>query len=92
MKMLVLFNYLNVEEKGLIYDICKDIYGKVKDMSMVDLKVFYEKYVKNKKYNLVIIGDKNRFNLVVLGKYGIVQELSLVELFGYDDLKKELMN
>ncbi|NRB52628.1 MAG: insulinase family protein [Saprospiraceae bacterium] len=91
-KTSVLFNYLNAEEKGLTYDIRKDIYSKVKDMSMGDLKAFHEKHVKNKKYNLAIIGDKNRLNLVALGKYGIVQELSLAELFGYDDPKKELMN
>ena len=91
-KTSVLFNYLNAEEKGLTYDIRKDIYSKVKDMSMADLKAFHEKHVKDKKYNLAIIGDKNRLNLVALGKYGVVQELSLAELFGYDDPKKELMN
>lgn len=91
-KTSVLFNYLNAEEKGLHYDIRKDIYSKVKGMDMNDLKAFHEKYVKDKKYNVAVIGDKNRLNLVALGKYGVVQELSLAELFGYDDPKKELMN
>jgi hypothetical protein len=61
-------------------------------MGMADLKAFHQKYVKDKKYNLAVIGDKNRLNIVALGKYGTVQELSLSELFGYDDPKKELMN
>lgn len=91
-KTSVLFNYLNAEEKGLTYDIRKDIYGKVKGMTMANLRTFHEKHVKNKKYNVAVIGDKNRLNLVALGKYGVVQELSLAELFGYDDPKKELMN
>lgn len=91
-KTSVLFNFLNAEEKGLDYDLRKDIYAKVQKMGMTDLKAFHQKYVKDKKYNLAVIGDKNRLNIVALGKYGTVQELSLSELFGYDDPKKELMN
>lgn len=91
-KTSVLFNYLSAEDKGVNYDLRKDIYGKVQNMTMADLSAFHKKYVKDKKYNLAVIGDKNRLNIVALGKYGVVQELSLAELFGYDDPKKQLMN
>lgn len=86
------FNYLSAEKKGLEYDIRKDIYSRVKDMSYDDLTAFHEKYVKDKKYNIALVGDREKLNFVALSKYGKVQELSLEELFGYEENIKEHLN
>jgi predicted Zn-dependent peptidase len=91
-KTALFFNYLNAEKKGHDYDIRKDVYSRVKDMSYSDLSAFHEKYVKDKKYNIALVGDKNKLNFVALSKYGAVQELSLDELFGYEENKTEHLN
>jgi len=91
-KTSVLFNYLNAQEKGLDYDLRRDIFERVEGMTFTDLRTFHEKYIKDKDYNVAIIGDKEKLDFVALGKYGEVQELSLEELFGYEEREQELLN
>lgn len=88
----VLFNYLEAKDKGLDYDIRKDVYAKVKDMTFDDLKAFHNTYVKDKKYNIAVIGDRGKLNFAALDQYGKVQELSLEQLFGYKDHVSEQLN
>jgi len=91
-KTSVLFNYINATEKGIDYDIRKDIYNKVQEMNFADVKAFHEKYVKDKQYNIAVIGDENKINFRVLNKYGKVVKLNLDELFGYENYNPELLN
>ncbi len=91
-KTSVLFNYINSTEKGIDYDIRKDIYTKVKGMKFADVKAFHQKYVKDKKYNIAVIGNENKINFRALNKYGKVVKLSLDELFGYEAYNPELLN
>ncbi len=91
-KTSVLFNYLSAQEKDLSYDIRKDIYEKVQEMDFADLKNFHTKYVKDKNYNVAVIGDENKIDFVALNKYGTIQKLSLQELFGYKDRDPNLLN
>jgi len=91
-KTSVLFNYINSAEKGIDYDIRKDIYSKVQNMNFDDVKAFHQKYVKDKSYNIAVIGDENKINFRVLNKYGKVVKLSLDELFGYENYNPDLLN
>ena len=84
-KSRVIWNYINAQDKGLDYDVRKDVYTKVANMSLDDLKAFHEKYIKNKKYVTVLVGSKDKINFDALAKYGEVKQLSLAELFGYGD-------
>ncbi|WKZ58332.1 MAG: insulinase family protein [Cyclobacteriaceae bacterium] len=87
-KQSVLFNYLAAEKRGLNYDIRKDIYEQVKNMSLADIKKFQEENIKNKKYNLVLVASRDNIDLKDLAKYGKVKELSLDEIFGYEKEQK----
>lgn len=87
-KQSVLFNYLAAEKRGLNYDIRKDVYEQVKNMTLADIKKFQEENIKNKKYNLVLITSRDKVNLKDLAKYGKVKELSLDEIFGYEKERK----
>lgn len=87
-KQSVLFNYLTAEKRGLNYDIRKDVYEQVKNMTLADIKKFQEENIKNKKYNLVLITSRDKVNLKDLSKYGKVKELSLDEIFGYEKQRK----
>lgn len=79
----VLFSYLNAQKLGLDYDIRKDIYDQVPSMAMSDIKLFQEKYVKDRNYTILVLGDKNKLDMNTLEKYGKVQFLTLDEIFGY---------
>ncbi|MCX6166172.1 MAG: insulinase family protein, partial [Ignavibacteriae bacterium] len=79
----IIFNYLNNRKLGIDYDIRKDIYEKVNQYSLYDLKQFSNNYIKNKKYTILILGDKNKLDKKILDKYGKVKYLTLEEIFGY---------
>ena len=81
-KTNIFWTYLNNLDKGITYDNRKDIYEKVKVMSMTDLKSFLEKhYTKN--YTLLVIGKKGSVDEKILKSLGNFKELSLQEVFNY---------
>ncbi len=84
----VLFNYLTAEKRGLDYDVRKDVYEQVQKMSLSDIGKFQEDNIRNKKYNLVLLGSKDKINFRDLNKYGAVKQVSLDELFGYEKVEK----
>ena len=87
-KSSVLWNYENAKELNLDYDIRKDVYDQVKDMTFDDLKKFQETYVKDQSYVTVLIGNRDKINFNDLKNYGDVTELSLEEIFGYDEVER----
>ncbi|MEM9388874.1 MAG: insulinase family protein [Bacteroidota bacterium] len=84
----VLWNYENAKELDLDYDIRKDVYQKVKNMTFDDLKKFHETYVKDQSYVTVLIGNRDKINFNDLKNYGEVKELSLEEIFGYAEVER----
>ena len=79
----VLYNYLAAEKIGIDYDIREKIYSEVKEMDLENLLDFHKKYIKNKKHNILLIGNRENIDFKNLKKYGIVKEVSLETLFGY---------
>ena len=49
-----------------------------------DIKKFEEENLKNKKWNIKLIGSKDKIKLEEFKKYGKVVELSMKDIFGYD--------
>lgn len=84
-KTRIFFNYLDAQRKELDYDIRKDIYTKMQDMTFADLKAFHAKHISGKKFNIAVVGDKEKLNFKALQKHGKVKELSLTDIFGYDE-------
>lgn len=78
-----LWSYETALRRGLDYDLRKDIYAEIPDLTMEDLKAFHEEYVKGGDYDIVIIGDEDKLNFDVLKNYGPTTQLSLEEVFGY---------
>lgn len=79
----VLSNYLNARRLGLNYDIRKNTFETVGKLKSSDVKAFHEKYIANKKYNIMILGKKENLDMKTLEKYGKVEFLSLEQIFGY---------
>lgn len=79
----VLFHYEKARKKGLNYDIRKDIYREVQNMTLHDITKFHQQYLKDKQYKLLVIGKKENLNFDALHKFGNVKKLELEEIFGY---------
>ncbi|MCD4693443.1 MAG: hypothetical protein K8R79_11050, partial [Calditrichales bacterium] len=79
----VLFNYEKAKKLGLDYDIRKDIYDKAPNLKIEDIKTFFNKYIKDKKYTILVLGDIKEMNAKALSKYGKVKYLTLEDVFGY---------
>lgn len=87
-KASILFNYEAARKKGLDYDVRKDVYEKVQNYTLADVEKFQQENLKNNKYNVVLIGSKDKINFRDLQKYGTVKQLTLDELFGYEKQEK----
>lgn len=79
----VLTSYLAAGKLGLDHDIRKDLYDKVQTMTIEDIQKFQNDNVKNSKYTILVLGDKNKLDIKTLEKYGAVKYLTLEEIFGY---------
>jgi predicted Zn-dependent peptidase len=87
-KTSILFSYENAVRKGLDYDIRKDVYEQVPLMTLDDIQNFHNQYINGRKFNVVILGSRDKLNFKDMTKYGKVQELSLDEIFGYEKVQK----
>lgn len=79
----IFFSQLNLQKLGIDYDLRKDIYTEVQNLSLADLTHFYDREIKPLKYNTAIIGKKENLNMQALEQLGALQEVTLEEIFGY---------
>ncbi|MGB1050906.1 MAG: M16 family metallopeptidase [Chitinophagales bacterium] len=79
----VYWEYESVRDLGLDYDVNSRIYEEIKNITLDDLKAFFDAHVKGKSYHICVIGKKENIDLDVLRSMGEFQELSLEEIFGY---------
>ena len=79
----VYWTWRSNNKRGIDYDIRKDIYNKVKNMSMDEFKEFFNNHISGKNYTFLVMGDRDRVDMNVLAKIGVVKELTLEEIFNY---------
>jgi predicted Zn-dependent peptidase len=79
----ILFTYDANRRLGIDYDIRKDVYDKLPKLTLKDLQSFHEQNVSNSKYNIMVLGKREKINQEELGKAGPITELELQEIFGY---------
>jgi len=70
-------------DRGIDYDIRKDVYDYVNAVDMDSFNAFFEQYIKGNKYSILILGSKDQIDMNVLRDLGTVKELTLEELFNY---------
>ncbi len=87
-KTSVLFNYEDALRKGLDHDLRQKVYEAVKTMGFEDLKAFHAQYIKDRKYAVTLVGDRDKLDFKTLEKYGKVQELTLDDLFPFNEREK----
>jgi predicted Zn-dependent peptidase len=79
----ILWNYIDAQEFGYKIDMRKELFDKIPQMTLPDVKAFQEKYIKGKAYKYCILGDSKDLDMNLLSSFGKVKELTLEELFGY---------
>ncbi len=82
-KAQVFWTYLSNLDKGIDYDIRKEVYDNVQKMTLDDLNAFFDQHIKGKNYTYLVLGKKGDVRLDLLEKIGPVKELTLEEIFNY---------
>ncbi|MEH0158488.1 insulinase family protein [Limibacter armeniacum] len=87
-KSSVLFNYESALKKGLDHDIRKDVYNAVQNMTLEDVKAFHQNFIKDQNYVICVVGDKKKLDFNVLKAYGETRELTLEDLFAFEQKER----
>ena len=79
----VLWNYINAQEFGYDVDSRIELFEKIPNMTLDDVKAFQQKYIKNQPVTYCILGDIPHLDMNALKKLGPVKTLKQEEIFGY---------
>lgn len=82
-KAQIFYYWMSLQEKGIDYDINKDLYAQTQKMTMTDLVAFFNAHVKGKTFNVGLLGKKENLDWEAVKKFGTIEELTLEDLFGY---------
>lgn len=79
----VLWSYRNCRRLGLEEPLNREVFEKVQDMTLEDVKKTQEKWVKGRRYNYGILGDIKDLDTEYLRSLGEIKVVSQEEIFGY---------
>lgn len=68
---------------GYQHDLLRDMYQQLQRTAPQTLIDFHQRYVKGRRYKLLVLGDRSNVPLDYLAGFGPVRELSMEEVFGY---------
>lgn len=89
-KSNIFWTYEGLKKRDIDYDIRKDIYEEVQNITMKDLAAFFVENIKEKQYTSLVIGNKKDMQMKELLKLGEFKELDVNYLFNYqlEDVKQ----
>ena len=76
-KSSIIWKYINLQKKGLDIDERIKIYNEISNLKLSDLEIFQKKHIKDKSFNTILIGKKDKIDFRDLRKYGEIEEVSL---------------
>jgi len=65
------------------HDIRKDVFSQIPGFTFADLKKFDVTYLKDKNFNIMVLGNTEKLDKKVLESYSPVTPLTLESVFGY---------
>lgn len=89
-KSNIFWNYERLQKLGIDNDNREAMYSTIKNMTIEDLKTFFNKNIKGEKYNVLVVGNKKDVDMNALSKLGKVQEMEVDHLFNYKNEKVKL--
>lgn len=88
-KSSIFWSYERLQKLGIDNDNREEMYNTIKNMTIKDLKDFFDDNIKGESYNVMVIGNKKDLDVKSLQKLGKIKELEVDELFNYVS-KKEI--
>ncbi len=79
----IYWTWLSNRDMGIDYDYREDIYQKVEKIDLNKMDTFFNKHIKGKKYNFLVLGNKKTLDMEGLTKLGEVKVLELEDIFSY---------
>jgi ABC-type transport system involved in cytochrome c biogenesis ATPase subunit len=85
----IYWTYRSNKKRGYETDLREDNYkfytkfSSNKNSITNELKAFQVKNIKDRKYTILVLGDKKRLDMTYLNSLGQFEELSLEQVFGY---------
>ncbi len=83
-KTNIFWSYQRLKDRGLNKDVRQDMYAAIQEMTIEDLRGFFEENIQGSKYNLMVIGNKKDVDIKALQRFGKIKELDLDYLFNYE--------
>jgi predicted Zn-dependent peptidase len=83
-KSNIFWTYEGLKKLGIENDNREAMYNAIKDMTMEDLREFFNSNIKGENYNVMVIGNKKDIDFEALKKLGKVQEMDVDYLFNYE--------
>ncbi|MEP3209876.1 MAG: insulinase family protein [Maribacter sp.] len=83
-KTNIFWSYERLKDKGITEDNREEMYNAIQNMTIDDLRTFFNDNIKGSTYDLMVIGNKKDVDVDVLKKFGTVQELDVDYLFNYE--------
>lgn len=83
-KSNIFWTYEGLKKLGIDNDNREAMYNAIKDMTMEDLREFFNSNIKGENYNVMVIGNKKDIDFEALKKLGTIQEMDIDYLFNYE--------
>jgi predicted Zn-dependent peptidase len=87
-KSRIFWTYESLKKRGIENDNREVMYNTIKDMTIEDLKTFFDSNIKGETYNVMVIGNKKDIDFKALESLGKVQEMDVDYLFNYEKSEK----
>ncbi len=69
--------------RGITNDYRNEVYANIQKLTLDDIAAYFDQHIKNKKYAIAIIGNKNKLDMDFLKGLGTFKEVNDLEIFGY---------
>ncbi len=89
-KSNIFWSYEKLKKRGIDYDNREEIYTTIKNMTLADLKTFFDENIKGENYNVLVIGNKKDVDMKTLSKLGVVKEMDIDYLFNYEKKNEKI--
>lgn len=89
-KSNIFWTYESMKKRGIENDHREEMYNTIKNMTLKDLKAFFDENIKGENYNVVVVGNKKDVDMKALSKLGVVKEMDIDYLFNYENTKKDI--
>ncbi|WP_298485721.1 pitrilysin family protein [uncultured Maribacter sp.] len=83
-KSNIFWTYESLKKRGFENDNREALYNTIKNMTLNDLKTFFNTNIKGENYNVMVIGNKKDIDFKALKKLGDIKEMDIDEIFNFE--------